>query len=97
MQTSAAPGSPEVADTETMMKQFREFLYSYNKLSSMCFLDCVEDFTTRKVLDKESSCAINCMEKYLKMTQRITQRFQEYQLSQQSNSGHTIRDLTSSK
>uniref|UniRef100_A0A0L8G4G8 Mitochondrial import inner membrane translocase subunit n=1 Tax=Octopus bimaculoides TaxID=37653 RepID=A0A0L8G4G8_OCTBM len=97
MQTTAATGGPEMADTETMMKQFREFLSSYNKLSSMCFIDCVNDFTTRQVLDKESSCAINCMEKYLKMTQRITQRFQEYQLLQQGNTGPSIRDLTSPK
>ncbi len=26
---------------------------SYNKLSEMCFLDCVHDFTTRKVLESE--------------------------------------------
>jgi len=71
------------ADTETTMKQFHEFLSSYNKLSEMCFMDCVHDFTTRKILDKENSCAMNCMDKYLKMTQRISQRFQDYQMMQQ--------------
>jgi len=30
----------------------------------------------------QSSCALNCMDKYLKMTQRISQRFQEYQMQQ---------------
>ena len=33
--------------------QFREFLSSYNRLSEMCFIDCVHDMTTRKVLDSE--------------------------------------------
>ncbi|KAI0224616.1 Mitochondrial import inner membrane translocase subunit Tim9 [Lamellibrachia satsuma] len=72
--------------TETTMKQFREFLLSYNKLSEMCFTDCVHDFTTRKVLDSEQSCTTNCMDKYLKITQRISQRFQETQM-QQNESG----------
>jgi import inner membrane translocase subunit TIM9 len=69
-------------ETENVMKQFREFLSSYNRLSEMCFTDCVHDMTTRKVLDSESACALNCMDKYLKMTQRISQRFQEYQMAQ---------------
>jgi len=30
----------------------------------------------------QASCAVNCMDKYLKMTQRISQRFQEYQMQQ---------------
>lgn len=67
---------------EAEVKQFREFLTSYNRLSEMCFVDCVHDFTVRKVHDKEEKCAMSCMEKYLKMTQRISQRFQEYQLIQ---------------
>jgi len=33
--------------------QFREFLSSYNRLSELCFTDCVHDMTTRKVLDSE--------------------------------------------
>ncbi|XP_078000374.1 mitochondrial import inner membrane translocase subunit Tim9-like [Glandiceps talaboti] len=67
------------------VKQFREFLLSYNRLSEMCFVDCVMDFTSRKVTDGEENCASNCMEKYLKMTQRISQRFQEYQVQQNEN------------
>ncbi len=44
-----------------------------------CFTDCVNDFTNRKVLSTEDTCTINCLEKYLKMNQRISQRFQEHQ------------------
>ncbi|XP_064622736.1 mitochondrial import inner membrane translocase subunit Tim9-like [Lineus longissimus] len=77
----------QTADT---VKQFREFLMSYNKLSEMCFADCVHDFTSRKVQEKEQTCVLSCMEKYLKMTQRISQRFQEYQVIQNENltAGH---------
>ena len=58
------------------IKTFRDFMSNYNKLSEICFDDCVWDFTTRKVLNKESTCALNCAEKYLKMNQRVSARFQ---------------------
>lgn len=76
--TASTPDSvPTEAD---QIKQFKEFLISYNKLSEMCFVDCVHDFTVRHVRDKEDRCALNCMEKYMKMNQRISQRFQEFQM-----------------
>ena len=42
-------------------------------------MDCINDFTNRKVLNAEDTCSINCLEKYLKMNQRVSQRFQEHQ------------------
>lgn len=65
--------------------QFKDFLVSYNKLSEICFIDCVSDFTTRDIRDKEEKCSLNCMEKYLKMNQRVSQRFQEYQMVMNEN------------
>jgi import inner membrane translocase subunit TIM9 len=65
--------------------QFQEFLTSYNKLSEICFIDCISDFTSRDILKKEEKCALNCMEKYLKMNQRISQRFQEFQIIANEN------------
>ncbi|XP_055956755.1 mitochondrial import inner membrane translocase subunit Tim9-like [Patella vulgata] len=79
-------------DTESTVRQFKEFLQQYNKLSEYCFGDCVTDFTTRKVLDSEESCALNCLEKFLKMTQRISLRFQEHQLQQ--SGGINIQGMT---
>uniref|UniRef100_A0A1Q3F993 Mitochondrial import inner membrane translocase subunit n=1 Tax=Culex tarsalis TaxID=7177 RepID=A0A1Q3F993_CULTA len=67
------------------IKSFSDFLLSYNKLSELCFLDCVNEFTGRTVSDKESSCSLNCMEKFLKMNQRISQRFQEFQMISNEN------------
>lgn len=58
---------------------------SYNKLSETCFTDCVFDFTARTVKDSEDKCAMNCMEKFLKMNQRISQRFQEFQMIANEN------------
>ncbi|KAH8367972.1 mitochondrial import inner membrane translocase subunit Tim9 [Drosophila suzukii] len=67
------------------MKTFSDFLMSYNKLSEMCFTDCVRDFTSRDVKDSEEKCSLNCMEKYLKMNQRVSQRFQEFQVIANEN------------
>lgn len=64
------------------MKQFREFLGTYNRLTENCFMDCVKDFTTREVKEDESTCSESCLQKYLKMTQRISMRFQEYHIQQ---------------
>lgn len=69
------PNSTEAEQIRT----FKDFLANYNKLSEICFTDCVWDLTTRKVLRSEDTCALNCAEKYLKMNQRISTRFQEFQ------------------
>lgn len=58
---------------------------SYNKLSELCFIDCVWDFTTRVVKPQEDRCALNCMEKFLKLNQRISARFQEFQMISNEN------------
>ncbi|EDX01572.1 mitochondrial import inner membrane translocase subunit Tim9 [Drosophila teissieri] len=67
------------------MKTFSDFLMSYNKLSEICFTDCIRDFTSRDVKDSEEKCSLNCMEKYLKMNQRVSQRFQEFQVIANEN------------
>jgi len=67
------------------IKTFKDFLISYNKLTEMCFLDCVSDFTTRTIKHTEDKCSLNCLEKFLKVNQRISQRFQEFQLLANEN------------
>ena len=65
----------ETAENE-QMKTMREFMINYNKLSEVCFADCVWDFTTRKISGLENQCSLYCAEKYLKMNQRVSTRFQ---------------------
>ncbi|XP_029051458.1 mitochondrial import inner membrane translocase subunit Tim9 [Osmia bicornis bicornis] len=67
------------------IKSVRDFVASYNKLIEICFVDCITDFTSRDVQSKEEKCALNCMEKYLKMNQRISQRFEEFQMLANEN------------
>jgi len=68
-------------DTSSSGAQFREFLSQYNKITEQCFIACIHDFTTRKVITAEDSCSMNCLEKFMKMTNRISQRFQEHQMA----------------
>ncbi|KAM4856331.1 mitochondrial import inner membrane translocase subunit Tim9-like isoform 2-T2 [Urocitellus parryii] len=39
------------------IKQFREFLGTYNKLTETCFLDCVKDFTTKYHIQQNEALA----------------------------------------
>jgi len=73
------------AQEEQAIKQFKDFILNYNRLSEICFNDCVWELTTRAVTDKEDKCATNCFDKYLKMNQRISQRFQEFQMVSTEN------------
>ncbi|XP_017154386.1 mitochondrial import inner membrane translocase subunit Tim9-like [Drosophila miranda] len=67
------------------LKTFSDFLISYNRLTEMCFTDCVCDFTSHELKETEVKCSLNCMEKYLKMNQRVSQRFQEFQMIANEN------------
>nr|XP_061798971.1 mitochondrial import inner membrane translocase subunit Tim9 isoform X3 [Nerophis lumbriciformis] len=40
------------------IKQFKEFLGTYNKLTENCFMDCVKDFTSREVRPEEQNEAL---------------------------------------
>lgn len=68
------------AATNDQIKQFKDFIMNFNKLTEQCFADCIFDFTSRTLSTKEDSCSNNCVEKFLKMNQRISQRFQEFQM-----------------
>ena len=49
----------------------------YSRLVQRCFDDCVNDFTTKSLQSREEGCAMKCVEKYLKGSERLGQRFQE--------------------
>lgn len=64
----------------TQVHTFREFLANFNRVSEICFKNCIFDFKSRSVNSTEDKCTQYCVEKYLKANQRISQRFQEAQL-----------------
>lgn len=70
-------GTPDLNNSMTQMKLFKEYMMDFNRLAEQCFNDCVYDFTGRKLTAKETTCQDNCVEKYFKLTQRISKRFYE--------------------
>ncbi|XP_050749939.1 mitochondrial import inner membrane translocase subunit Tim9-like [Gymnogyps californianus] len=64
------------------IKQFKELLGTYNKLAENCSLDCIKDFTSREVKPEEMTYSDHCLQKYLKMAQSFSMRFQEYHIQQ---------------
>ena len=67
-----------MSQQDVEIKVMQEYLQSYNRLTQLCFKQCMNDFTSRKISKKESDCSSLCVDKYLNSTTRISQRFQEY-------------------
>ncbi|GLI81314.1 Mitochondrial import inner membrane translocase subunit tim9 [Penicillium cataractarum] len=58
-------------------KQLKEFMTMYSKMVQRCFDDCVNDFTTKSLINREEQCIMRCVDKHLKSSQRLNERFQE--------------------
>lgn len=58
-------------------KQVKDFMSLYLNLVERCFTDCVNDFTSKSLTSKETSCLAKCAEKFMKHSERVGQRFQE--------------------
>lgn len=54
---------------------------TYSNLVQRCFDDCVNDFTTKTLHNKEEGCVMRCVDKFMKSTERLGQRFQEQNAS----------------
>ncbi|EAW23769.1 mitochondrial import inner membrane translocase subunit tim9 [Aspergillus lentulus] len=58
-------------------KQLKEFMTMYSKLVQRCFDNCVNDFTTKSLISREEGCVMRCVDKYMKASGRLNERFQE--------------------
>ncbi|CAI7675949.1 hypothetical protein N7533_002118 [Penicillium manginii] len=58
-------------------KQMKEFMTMYSKMVQRCFDDCVNDFTTKSLINREEQCVLRCVDKQLKGSARLNERFQE--------------------
>ena len=68
-----------IMDNSEKIKNYKDFLTNYNKLSESCFNDCISDFTTEKIWKGEKKCFLNCADKFLKTAQGISTRTMELQ------------------
>lgn len=57
----------------------------FNGLVDHCFVSCVDDFSSKALSGRETGCVSRCVQKYMAMSQRLSERFQEHnaQLQQQ--------------
>jgi import inner membrane translocase subunit TIM9 len=49
----------------------------YGRLVQNCFDSCVNDFTTKSLQAKEEGCVMRCVDKFMKGSERLGQRWQE--------------------
>jgi len=67
-------------------KQVKDFMNLYSNLVQRCFNDCVNDFTSKSLASKEEACVFRCVDKFMKASERLGERFQE-QNAQMAQSG----------
>ncbi|KIO34055.1 hypothetical protein M407DRAFT_240887 [Tulasnella calospora MUT 4182] len=60
------------------MKQMQDFMKLYSGLVERCFMSCANDFTSRALSSKEDACVNNCVDKFLKHSERVGARFAEF-------------------
>lgn len=57
------------------LRNFREFLETYNKISETCFNRCIVNLHQRSMTEEESSCADICTERNVVVNHKILQSF----------------------
>ncbi|TVY36745.1 Mitochondrial import inner membrane translocase subunit [Lachnellula subtilissima] len=63
-------------------KQMKEFMGTsqmFSNLVTHCFDSCVDDFTTKSLVQRETGCVSRCVKKFMAGSERIGTRFQEQQ------------------
>ncbi|EPS45243.1 hypothetical protein H072_775 [Dactylellina haptotyla CBS 200.50] len=68
-------------------RHMREFMQMYSNLVQRCFDDCVNDFTSKTMNAKEEGCISKCVEKWLKGSERMGQRFAEQNAAMMQGGG----------
>ncbi|XP_050424906.1 mitochondrial import inner membrane translocase subunit Tim9-like [Adelges cooleyi] len=66
-------------DDEVYIKNIKEFLQNYNKITDECFTQCVYTLAQSKLTDDEVSCANNCVQKATAVDKKCMQAFIEHQ------------------
>ena len=61
-------------DTNSI-RNFREFLETYNKISETCFNRCIVNLHQRTLTDEESHCADICTERNVIVNHKVLQAF----------------------
>ncbi|XP_003742815.1 mitochondrial import inner membrane translocase subunit Tim10B [Galendromus occidentalis] len=71
--------SSSVMDTESALRNFRDFLTIYNKMSEQCFAHCVNDLGQRQLTESEEVCVDKCVNKNIKLNHRMMEIYMKLQ------------------
>jgi len=52
---------------DAQIRNFKDFLQLYNKITELCFSQCVDNFHNRMVSSDESLCVDKCLQKLLEL------------------------------
>ncbi|KAG7529401.1 hypothetical protein FFLO_05673 [Filobasidium floriforme] len=63
-------------------KQMQDFMKLYSGLVERCFNTCITDFTSKALTGRESTCTTNCVDKFMKHSERVGARFAEQNAAQ---------------
>ncbi|XP_059621172.1 mitochondrial import inner membrane translocase subunit Tim10B [Phlebotomus argentipes] len=55
----------------SQIRNFKDFLQLYNKLTEHCFTKCVDNFYSRTISANETRCVENCFGKFTNVNQKI--------------------------
>lgn len=64
---------------DPQIRNFRDFLQLHNKMTEMCFTNCVDNFFNRNLATEESSCLDKCVQKFARVNQRVMNVYVEVQ------------------
>ncbi|KAH7113825.1 Tim10/DDP family zinc finger-domain-containing protein [Dendryphion nanum] len=68
-------------------KQMKEFMNMYSNLVQQCFDGCVNGFESKSLTSREESCVMRCVDKHMKASQRLGDRFQEQNAAMAQSGG----------
>ncbi|CAG9773905.1 unnamed protein product [Ceutorhynchus assimilis] len=57
------------------VRNFRDFLQLYNKMTEMCFQRCVDNLNARKLDLVEQECVGDCAQKFITYNNKLMQNF----------------------
>ncbi|XP_056646094.1 mitochondrial import inner membrane translocase subunit Tim10 B [Diorhabda sublineata] len=60
---------------EAALRNFKDFLLLYNKMTEMCFKRCVDNVNSRTLDGQEAECIEDCSSKFIKYNNRLMQNF----------------------
>ncbi|KAL1403105.1 hypothetical protein pipiens_005808 [Culex pipiens pipiens] len=61
------------------LRNLKDFLGLYNRVTELCFSSCVDNFNVRDLSPEEVRCAENCVGKFTNTNQRLMQVYMDVQ------------------